>query len=680
MKLPALAVTIMLVLSLSIGASAFTWADNPGNPTITNTQADPIKVYPGQSLKISVSFTDEYGIGSAMAEFHHEKGSDFVPMILSAGSRTDGTYTATWIVHDTRNLEWYKTTVMLANTQGGVSTADVPWQDPTVSHELSELNPGLSQDAGSTGYQFYTSSTTAGDYAVAGNATGASGLTYGVYGESNISTGGTGVYGLGRYKGVVGKSEATGGSAYGVYGESISTSGTGVLGIAQAYTGYSTGVSGTTNSPQGRGVLGMANVVGGTPSAVYGILGSQNYGYAIRGEVSMPSLRGYSGMFTGGLGVNINGSMSFYDDLLQMETSQHIPRNGTRKTIFIPTVNYGVYNAITIDGRGHPVIVFHDDTFDDLRVIICYDRECSGYYGALYLDSTGDVGKFASATTGTDGYLVAAYRDATNDALKVIKCNDAWCTQSLNNITTVYTGTNVATAGTSITINQLGFPIIAFNEGSDLMVAVCTNANCSTSLIRNPRPGGRNPSIVIGGNGLPFIIHGTDPDEVAITVCSNWDCSSDNSQLIHNDAGRYYRYFAAAVSRIGTPIMAYQDSNNNDLYYTYCQDYDCSTKTQMFLDGSGGKDASIISPTDGSVVIAHYDSVPSALQVHVCFDYTCAVDGSNTLDTLGTAGEYSSIIRGDDGNPIIAYHTTYVNQLGIYKCLNPYCIPFFTRR
>jgi hypothetical protein len=100
-----------------------------------------------------------------------------------------------------------------------------------------------------------------GSRAISGLATASSGAAYGVYGQSNSTTG-RGVFGF------VGK---TSGASSGVYGLSRSTSGRGVYGAATAETGMNFGVYGRTMSGSGRGVYGLAHATSGTNFGVYGV-------------------------------------------------------------------------------------------------------------------------------------------------------------------------------------------------------------------------------------------------------------------------------------------------------------------------------------------------------------------------------------------------------------------------
>jgi hypothetical protein len=77
--------------------------------------------------------------------------------------------------------------------------------------------------------------------AIRGLARAATGITYGVYGQSKSSTG----------RGVFGFASRPTGTTFGVYGRSSSSSGRGVFGYAPATSGTATGVYGRVDSPTG---------------------------------------------------------------------------------------------------------------------------------------------------------------------------------------------------------------------------------------------------------------------------------------------------------------------------------------------------------------------------------------------------------------------------------------------
>jgi hypothetical protein len=115
-------------------------------------------------------------------------------------------------------------------------------------------------------------------HGVVGEASAASGTTYGVFGIS-ASTDGRGVYGV---------ANATSGTTYGVYGESASGMGYGVFGDATAVSGTGIGVKGVSASTDGWGVYGIATAVSGYTKGVFAI-SSSTEGKAVHGRADSPS-------------------------------------------------------------------------------------------------------------------------------------------------------------------------------------------------------------------------------------------------------------------------------------------------------------------------------------------------------------------------------------------------------
>jgi hypothetical protein len=165
---------------------------------------------------------------------------------------------------------------------------------------------GWQSGATGLGYGVWGESNSTGGRGTLGYATANSGLTYGVWGWSN-SPNGRGVYGynnatsgdaVGVYgrsnstaygKGTVGLSTRTTGFQYGVWGETPSTSGRGVMGYATATSGNNYGVWGYTNSPTGRGVYGYNNATSGDAVGVWGQSNSAAYGKGVMGLVPRTS-------------------------------------------------------------------------------------------------------------------------------------------------------------------------------------------------------------------------------------------------------------------------------------------------------------------------------------------------------------------------------------------------------
>ncbi|MEK7716328.1 MAG: hypothetical protein AAB322_01095, partial [Pseudomonadota bacterium] len=159
---------------------------------------------------------------------------------------------------------------------------------------------GLNSAASGVKYGVHGQSASASGRGVFGEATAATGTTYGGRFESDSASG----------RGVFGFAGATTGTNYGVYGQSSSVNGTGVYGVSTSnVVGQGIGVHGVSHSDdedlenggvfgesfgtQGEGVVGRANVGTGNAVGVWGI-----------------STNGYAGSFSGDVYVQGNLSKS----------------------------------------------------------------------------------------------------------------------------------------------------------------------------------------------------------------------------------------------------------------------------------------------------------------------------------------------------------------------------------
>src|ERR1039457_390017 len=162
----------------------------------------------------------------------------------------------------------------------------------------SATGTGVLGDASSaTGASFGVTGKTASSTGTGalGQATAASGANYGVYG-STASPAGTAVSGV---------NSATTGNALGVSGTSASSTGYGVLGSTTASTGVNAGVFGTTASTTGVGVLGSATSASGANFGLYGITASP-LGIAVDGNAT--SGIGVAGSSLGPAGYGANAA------------------------------------------------------------------------------------------------------------------------------------------------------------------------------------------------------------------------------------------------------------------------------------------------------------------------------------------------------------------------------------
>ena len=122
----------------------------------------------------------------------------------------------------------------------------------------------------------------------------------------------------------------------------------------------------------------------------------------------------------------------------------------------------GDFSSVAIGTDGNPVVSYYDNMPQgDLKVLHCNDRVCDGTEDTISIvASAGDVGHYTSIAIGKNGNPVIAYYDVTNKDLKVARCNDNACAGGNETISTVESTGDVGEFA-SLAIGADGNPVIA---------------------------------------------------------------------------------------------------------------------------------------------------------------------------------------------------------------------------
>jgi len=357
--------TLLIVLVLSLGLVGLSRAQEPGGLEGGPPVAAPSAILVGTSFTYQGRLTDSGSPANGEYDFEFQlydadSGGGQVGSTVSLEDVTvsNGLFSVDLDFGDVFKgaARWLQVGVRPGASSGAFTTLS-PLQALTAAPYALSLRPGadiISSIAGDG--VLYARNASAVDESTGfyGHASAASGMTYGVYGES-ASTSGTGVYGqasaasgytsgvygqsasttgMGVYgkasaasgltfgvygksastngMGVYGEADAASGGTYGVRGESFSTAGIGVYGHASAASGYTYGVQGQSDSTEGMGVIGKAVATDGYTYGVWGQSDSTSgkgvFGYAsatsgttygVYGSTSSPNGYGVYGYATG---------------------------------------------------------------------------------------------------------------------------------------------------------------------------------------------------------------------------------------------------------------------------------------------------------------------------------------------------------------------------------------------
>jgi len=226
------------------------------------------------------------------------------------------------------------------------------------------------------------------------------------------------------------------------------------------------------------------------------------------------------------------------------------PNNPNLINVVDPSSNVGQYNSIAIGADGRPVIAYYDATLKRLKVAKCDNAACttSNYVvvdaGVPGPGQGAGVGLYNSISIGSDALPFISYYDATNNALKVVKCGDAAC--STNNIISMLDWRNNAQMilgqHTAIAIGADGLPIISYYYADSsstptsgaLYVVKCRNAACTGAFTPGTLDGGaanvrvgKYSSITIGTDGLPIVSYYDEINSaLKIAKCNDAACGT----------------------------------------------------------------------------------------------------------------------------------------------------------
>ncbi len=235
----------------------------------------------------------------------------------------------------------------------------------------------------------------------------------------------------------------------------------------------------------------------------------------------------------------------------------------------------GAFNSVAIGTDGNPVVSYYDNLPEgNLKVLHCDDPVCDGTDDTInVVASAGDVGQYTSIAIGKNGNPVIAYYDVTNHDLKVARCNDKACAGGNEAISTVESTGDVGEFA-SLAIGVDGNPVIAYYKRStgDLRVARCNDPACvggneKRSTVSAAGDVGPYASLGIGLDGRPVVaFYDATQHFLKIARCNDPACAGGNEKITTLDSkGDVGQHASLAIGVDGVPVVAYFDASNNKI-------------------------------------------------------------------------------------------------------------------
>lgn len=240
----------------------------------------------------------------------------------------------------------------------------------------------------------------------------------------------------------------------------------------------------------------------------------------------------------------------------------------------------------------------------------------------------------------------------------------------------------------SIAIGPGGWPAIAYQNGASgtLEFARCEDAGCASAVRDTIEDAGgfaRGEYLSLGfsANGNPLVaFYDTDGDDLVIARCANADCSGEEIlRTLDPSIEDTGREASMVLDATGRPLVAYVNSTDHTLQLARCDTPSCVTATVTEVDADSGNSrgtgAHLVLADDGFPVIAYLDTTADAVRLARCLDEAC----TSALLTLvepqvpTTIGGDPAIAIAADGNPIIAFFDEDDLALKVAHCNDPAC-------
>lgn len=346
------------------------------------------------------------------------------------------------------------------------------------------------------------------------------------------------------------------------------------------------------------------------------------------------------------------------------------------------TGDIGEFASIVIRADGRPMIAHIDRTNADLRLVDCLDSTCTNRTAST-IDAQVEVQEVALAIR-PDGSPLIAYGAG---GLSVFDCNSPRCTSGTKRLLEPGTGES---QGLSMALRADGRALISYLSPirTEVRVYDCADADCSAGTARVLDPNvatsagvGQRTAIGHEAGRLDTWVAYQDltASDVRIVRCTVNDCSAFEAPLTIQATNVVGAWLSMALDASGVPMLSYYDATLSALKFARCQNSaNCGTVDIRTPDNTGdvGTHASIDVRSDGFATITYHDVTNGGLMLHHCEDKTCGIGTTRSLETGSAAaptGWYTALAVRNDGRPTIVFHDEASGDLKFRLCADPTC-------
>ncbi len=401
---------------------------------------------------------------------------------------------------------------------------------------------------------------------------------------------------------------------------------------------------------------------------------------------SVSGVSGVTGYFSSlRLDANNRPVVSFYN---LTNSTLNIVRCGnaacsSSNNISIPDASgkVGLYTSLRLDAANNPVVSYYDSSKGDLKVLHCGSATCNPN-SVIVVDATAKVGQYSAIKLDTLGNPVVSYWDQTNGHLKFLHCSNANCSAS-NSITTPDASVNTGW-DTSLQMDGIGNPVMSYYNFTEnaMKVLHCNNANCSgPNTSQKPDILSRRlTSMALDGVGRPVVASSGQADQgLRIVHCGDATCSANNT-ITSPDFPAFpfnadVRGVSMALDSSGFPVVSFYRADKNDFKILHCADAACNGPGNFIALPDPGaavgdhRASSLVLDLLGHPVVAYQDSASNALKVLHCGNANCTA--GNTISSIATNANQPSIKLDINGNPVVSFGSN--NGMMVVHCGNATC-------